>query len=78
MIRTDTEIKALQAKIRKLQKDHSKMNETLGNLEANKLLGAVSDLSFDVTLVRIREALGNIEAELANSRLELAGTDESR
>lgn len=77
-IRTDAEIKALQAKIRKLQKDHSKMNETLGNLEANKLLGAVSDLSFAVTLVRIREALGNIEAELANSRLELAGTDESR
>lgn len=77
-IRTDAEVKALQAKIRKLQKDHSKMNETLGNLEANKLLGAVSDLSFAVTLVRIREALGNIEADLANSRLELAGTDESR
>ena len=38
-------------------KDHSKMNETLGNLEANKLLGVVSDLSIAVTLVRIREAL---------------------
>ena len=38
----------------------------------------VSDLSFDVTLLRIREELGNIEAELASTRLELAGTAESR
>jgi hypothetical protein len=54
------------------------MSQTLGNLEANKLIGMVSDLSFDVTLLRIREELGNIEAELASTRLELAGTAESR
>lgn len=77
-IRTEAEIRAIQAKIRRLQKNYGAMSETLGNLEANKLIGVVSDLSFDVTLVRIREALGNIETELANARLELAGTAESR
>lgn len=77
-IRSVAEEKALQAKIRKLQKDQARTNEVLGNLEANKLLGVVSDLTFAVTLIRIREALSNIETELANSRLELAGTDESR
>jgi DNA invertase Pin-like site-specific DNA recombinase len=77
-IRTDAELRALQAKIRRLQKNYRFMSETLGKLEANKLIGVVSDLSFDVTLLKIRQELGNIEIELASARLELAGTAESR
>ncbi len=77
-IRTDAEIRALQAKIRRLQKNYGSMSETLGNLEANKLIGKINDLSYDTTVQRIREELGNIETELANARLELAGTVESR
>jgi len=78
MIRTDAEIRAIQAKIRRLQKNYGSMSETLGNLEANKLIGKINDVSYDTTVQRIREELGNIEAELANARLELAGTAESR
>ena len=77
-IRTDAEIRAIQAKIRKLQKNYASINETLGNLEANKLIGKINDVSYDITVQRIREELGNIENELANARLELAGTAESR
>ena len=78
MIRTDAEIRALQAKIRRLQKNYGSMSETLGNLEANKLIGKINDVSYDTTVQRIREEIGNIETDLANARLELAGTAESR
>ena len=77
-IRTDAEIRAIQAKIRRLQKSYGSMSETLGNLEANKLIGKINDVSYDTTVLRIRDELGNIETDLANSRLELAGTAESR
>ncbi len=77
-IRTDAEIRALQAKIRRLQKSYGSMSETLGNLEANKLIGKINDVSYDTTVQRIRDELGNIETELASARLELAGTAESR
>jgi hypothetical protein len=77
-IRTDAEIRALQAKIRRLQKNNGSMSETLGNLEANKLIGKINDVSYDTTVQRIREELGSIESDLASSRLELAGITESR
>lgn len=77
-IRTDAEIRAIQAKIRRLQKNYGAISETLGNLEANKLIGKINDLSYDTTVQRIRNELGNIETDLANARLELAGTAESR
>ena len=77
-IRTDAEIRAIPAKIRRLQKNYSSMSETLGNLEANKLIGKINDLSYETTVQRIRIEIGNIEADLANTRLQLAGTAESR
>ena len=77
-INTDAQIKALQAKIRRLQKNYGSMSETLGNLEANKLIGKINDVSYDTTVQRIKEELGSIETELANARMELAGTAESR
>jgi hypothetical protein len=77
-IRTDAEVRAIQAKIRRLQKNYISMSETLGNLEANKLIGRINDASYETTVQRIREVVGNIETELASARLELAGTAESR
>lgn len=77
-IRTDAEIRTIQAKLRKLQKNYKLISETLGNLEANKLIGKINDVSYETAVQRIREELGNIETELANARLELAGTAESR
>ncbi len=77
-IRTDAEIRTIQAKLRKLQKNYKLISETLGNLEANKLIGKINDVSYETTVQRIREELGSIETELANARLELAGTAESR
>jgi hypothetical protein len=70
-IRTDAEVRAIQAKIRRLQKNYISMSETLGNLEANKLIGRINDASYETTVQRIREVVGNIETELASARLEL-------
>ncbi|MDO9277876.1 MAG: recombinase family protein [Polaromonas sp.] len=78
MIRTDVEIRAIQAKIRRLQKHYASMSDTLGNLEANKLIGKINDVSYETTLKRIREEVGKTETELASVRLELGGTAESR
>lgn len=77
-IRTDAEVRMIQAKIRRLQKNYISMSETLGNLEANKLIGKINDASYETTVQRIRQEVGNIETELASARLELAGTADSR
>ena len=77
-IKSNAEIRAIQARIRKLQRDYQSVSETLGNLEANRLIGQITDGSYDITVTRIREALGKLEVDLAKSRLELVGTAESK
>lgn len=77
-IRSNAEIRTIQAKIRKLQRDYQGLSETLGNLEANRLIGEINDVSYQVTVERIRAALGKVEVDLANARLDLQGTAESK
>jgi hypothetical protein len=77
-VRSNAEIRSIQARIRKLQRDYQGLSETLGTLEANRLIGEVNDASYQVTVTRIREALGKVEVSLANARLELQGTAESK
>lgn len=77
-IRSDAEIRALEAKIKKFQRDYKSMSETLGNLAANRLIKQLNDDSYQTMTVRVNDELKRIETELAKARLELQGCAESR
>ncbi len=78
VIRSDAELKAAQAKIRKLQKDQMRLSESLGTLEANRLIQGLNDVSFATAAQRIKDEIGKVETELASIRLDLAGAANSR
>ncbi len=74
----DADIKATAAKIRRFQKDHQRLSDSLGTLEANRLINGLNDVAFASAATRIKDEIGKVEAELASLRLELAGAARSR
>lgn len=78
VLRSDTEIKAVETKIRRLQTDHKRLSETLGSLEANRLIKGLNDVSFLAAAGRIQDEIGRVETELSTLRLDLEGATQSR
>lgn len=78
VLRSDADMKAVASKIRKLQKDHQRLSDSLGTLEANRLIQGLNEVAFGAAVTRINQEIGKTEAELAALRLELAGAARSK
>ena len=78
IVRSDSEVKALQSKMRRLQKEHQRLGDGLGTLEANRVIRGLSDASFVTASERIKDEIGKIEEELASLRIDLEGPSQSR
>jgi DNA invertase Pin-like site-specific DNA recombinase len=74
----DADIKAINTKIKRYQKDHQRLSDSLGALEANRLINGLNDVAFASAASRIKDEIGKVETELASLRLELAGAARSR
>lgn len=77
-IQNESHFKALQAKLRLLQRKHVAMSETLGNLEANHLLKQLNDTSYRTMTLRVNDELRDIEDQLLKVRTELEGATNGR
>ena len=71
--KTEADYKALLTKIKQLQRKHTQLSETLGNLEANRILEQLNDTSYRTIIVRVNSEIREIENQLTKSRLELDG-----
>lgn len=72
------EARKIEAKIRKLQREVQAMSETLGNLEANRLMNKLGDTSYQTTVARIAQEKDRLELALSDARRELHGASETR
>jgi DNA invertase Pin-like site-specific DNA recombinase len=69
---SDAKYKAMQAKLKTLQRKYTTLSETLGNLEANRVLKELNDTSYRTMTLRINTELRDIEAQLSTTRSDLA------
>lgn len=72
-VRTDDEIQSLNKKLKALQRNHTALSETLGELEANRLLKQLNETSYNTMTVRVRDELRKIENQMLLVRNELKG-----
>ena len=77
-IRSEAEIKALEIKIKKLQKELSQAEEAHGGLEANFRLGEITKKVYEFGVQRVKEKISVIETELTNTQLELVGNNANK
>ena len=77
-VRSDEEFKALQAKLKHLQRRHIALSETLGDLEANRLLKQLNDVSYETMTLRIGSEIRDVEDQLAQLRNEVDGATNGR
>jgi DNA invertase Pin-like site-specific DNA recombinase len=75
---SDKDAKAAEAKIRRYQTDHKRLSDSLGTLEANRLINGLNDVAFKTAASRIKDEIGRVETELATLRLQLEGAARSR
>lgn len=68
---SDAQFKAMQAKVKTLQRKYTTLSETLGNLEANRVLKELNDTSYRTMTLRINTELRDIEAQLSKIRSDL-------
>ena len=78
VLKNDAETKATQAKLRKFQKEHQRLSESLGTWEANRLIKDLNDVAFAATTDRFKQEIARVETELASLRLELASAARAR
>lgn len=63
--------KKAEAKVRRLQKDLTAVSETIGNVEASKLLNRMDDVSYVTTMQRLTDGQQRVSAALAEIKLQL-------
>jgi hypothetical protein len=68
---SDAKYKAMQAKLKTLQRKYTTLSETLGNLEANRVLKELNDTSYRTMTLRINTELRYIESLLSQARSDL-------
>jgi len=74
-VRSEEEFKALQAKLKHLQRRHIALSESLGDLEANRILKDLNEVTYQTMTVRIRNEIRDVEDQLEQLRSQFDITD---
>lgn len=77
-VRSEAEIKALEVKIKKLQKELNQAQEAQGGLEANFRLGEITKKVYEFGVQRVKEKIAVVETELTNTQMELVGNNTNK
>ena len=78
VVRSEEEFKALKSKLKTLQRNHVRMSETLGELQANRVLKELNDISFQTMTLRIQGEIREIEEQLERTRKEVEGASSGK
>ncbi len=68
----------LEKNLKKLQSDHTKLSESLANLEVNLLLKKVGDSVYKIMVKKLNEELAKLDEQIARGRAEMTGASEAR
>ena len=68
----------LEKNLKKLQGDHSKLSESLADLEVNHLLKKVSENHYRAMVKKLNEELAKLDEQIARGRAEMVGASEAR
>lgn len=77
-ITSEAEIKGYEKQLRFLQKELSNLQESIGHLEANRVLKRMDDKVYKIAMVRLNEQADHYKADIANLRLKLRGESEKK
>ena len=77
-ITSEAEIKGYEKQLRLLQKELSNLQESIGHLEANRILKRMDDKVYKIAMVRLNEQADHYKTDIANLRLKLRGESEKK
>jgi hypothetical protein len=77
-VRSEEEIKALNKKMKMLQRKHTALSESLGTLEANRILQKLNDTSYSAMKTQLRHEIRISEDQLQRFRAQLSGTSNGK
>ena len=77
-IKSESELKDLANKIKKLKKELSAVEETQGVMEADYLLGDIKKQVYAASLGRLKEKIDALEIQISNAELEYRGNNENK
>ncbi len=77
-ITSEAEIKGYEKQLRLLQKELSNLQESIGHLEANRVLKRMDDKVYKIAMVRLNEQADHYKTDIANLRLKLRGESEKK
>jgi DNA invertase Pin-like site-specific DNA recombinase len=73
IVRSEEEFRATKAKLKALQRRHVSLSETLGDLEANRVLKQLNDISYQTMTLRVQAEIREVEVQLDRLRKEVEG-----
>lgn len=77
-ISSESEIKLIEKRIRFLQKEHGNLQESIGHLEANRILKRMEDKAYKTAFSRLNEQADLYMTEMNELRLKLRGESEKK
>lgn len=75
-VTTATDLKTYERQLRKKESEFQSLQETIGNLEANRILKRMDDKAYKTAVVRMNDAADQLKSEITNLRLKLRGEAE--
>lgn len=77
-ITSEAEIKGYEKQLRFLQKEFSNLQESIGHLEANRVLKRMDDKAYKTAMERLNEQADLYKSDITNLRLKLRGESEKK
>lgn len=77
-ITSEAEIKGYEKQLRFLQKELSNLQESIGHLEANRVLKRMDDKAYKTAMERLNEQADRYKTDITNLRLKLRGESEKK
>lgn len=77
-ITTEAEMKGYEKQLRFLQKEFSSLQESIGHLEANRVLKRMDDKAYKTAMERLNEQSDLYKTDITNLRLKLRGETEKK
>lgn len=75
-VTTATDLKTYERQLRKKESEFQSLQETIGNLEANRILKRMDDKAYKTAVVRMNDAADQLKSEITDLRLKLRGEAE--
>jgi DNA invertase Pin-like site-specific DNA recombinase len=78
VVKTEQQIKTLNSRIKKLEKQSDQIKDTLGKLEYNFMMGKIEKKSYSTAVSLANEELDEVKNALLNAKNELKGDKEAK